>query len=560
MHIKLSPSVSPLGLPASRVALAPRATLEQQVPTTVTLSETSRSFAASMLELAYASGCQDSFHVLELADRAVLTFARQLAEELRLPPCEVHKLVFDLCRYRLGEPLDKGTAEPRSDGRLALLPALPADDEQLARSILSSMALRDTPIDRAFLGSLLDPARTDTPRVDFSFLRQLVLASSPSYTEGALDPRVSLAQRDARTKLAQAVAGLAPLLVISEDVARLSLREGPALLLQRLFRAHAAQPGAGDPPQATGADRREASASSTPQAAPGEAPPLVQNAAPMAPSQPREQPDFRQLTRQDRAVLGLLYTAAARQGRDLHAVDELAHAVVALRRSERSGPAPEPARRPGPSAGEHVVAGPQAANERLQSAPAAQTSPALTREAATTMGAHALQQPVEPQPGRAYESAAQLLTRSVGSYRSFSSPSTQRPAAPLHALSHDGVRTAPRLPVEVEAALALGAARQMTIAGHSEPKQALSLTCPRLPLDLAQALGVATLLERARLRPVLRRRTRSGTRAVEHEERLDADRESAQDERAPNSGRQGRWQLLLVRRRRTRLRQLSRDA
>jgi hypothetical protein len=507
MYIKLGQSVSPLGLPQSRLTLTARGAVESAVPPTIHLSEAVRSYAATMMELAHASGCEASFHLLLPDDRSVLLFARQLVDELGLSPHEVHKLVFDLCMYRLGEPTEEAAAPTLGSGRIALLPALPAKDEAEARTILSSLALRDTAIDRGFLGDLLNPERTRVPRVDFTFLRQLVVTSSRSFADGARDPDVSLQHRDARTLLAQAVATLAPALHVTEQIARNALREGPALVRQRLL----------DPPMADA-------------------------------TQPEQRLDLAHLTRQDRRVLALLYTAARSQGVELSLVDDLAHALLDLRRSERPLATPAPP----------VVVVAQREPQQVGPLPLASTPEARAAHASSLpVVQESADHPAALLPQRLCESSAQLLSRSVSSYRSVAPPGSQRPDAGLHA-GFPATQLTSRLPSAGGDALAPGLVPHRPEAATLEA--AVHGAAFRAPLDLAQALGVGPMLQRARRRPL---RTTPG-RAAEQRARADNDhtgseRElAAEHEQAPSSaltsGRQGRWQLLLVRRRRTRQR------
>jgi hypothetical protein len=179
--------------------------------------------------------------LLTPGDRFVLVRALELVEHEKLDPKEVQRLLIDMARYRAGERTlaQAGAFERRLDTKItrALSEALPQGeratarepalaqhaaeragqrltlatfstrDEALARRILTSFALRETALDPGFVRALIDPDRSPTHAVDFAFLRRLVVALSPSQSEGA-DAKVSLGPRLARSQLAEAFARL----------------------------------------------------------------------------------------------------------------------------------------------------------------------------------------------------------------------------------------------------------------------------------------------------------------------------------------------------------------
>lgn len=489
MYIKPSTSVSPTSMLPTRSTYPVRGASEPTLAT-VTLSDAGKAIAASLSQLALATGNEATMVLLTLDDRALLSLASRLAEERGLDPAEVPKLAFDLFTFRLDEQRPRPAPTPAAPGQLQLLPALSPRDEIIARSILGSLAMRDTLVSRAFLTSVLDPDRGSAPRVDLEFLRKVVLASSRSHQDGALDPEANFGHRDARAAVASAVAELASRLVVPDDLPASSLRLGRALLRHRLAPLESPERGSGSP--------------------------LVA------------------LNVEDRKLLGLLFAAAERQGAGLHRVDALAHALASLRRAEAQGasrPAvasdamsPQSASgeargpvRSGSSAGMRTVLTPQggAADVPLHELMASHPDVSELHAGAGAGSAGSGAPLSYPPPGftdardlahpvlTLFQSGAHLAAKSRGSYQSLAPPSA--PPPDLHA----GV----------------------------------------LPLDLAQALGVSLLLGRLReQRPLRRKRVSRKLHALHGEESLSVERA----DHVQASRLRKRWMSLSSRRRRAR--------
>jgi hypothetical protein len=259
---------------------------------------------------------------LTAEDRLLLAKLSELASAEQMDPGEVARLALDLSRYRARAEAPQAPAPA-----LLELPTFSTHDEALARTILASVALRASALERGFVRALLDPDQTREHVVDFAFLRRALVALSPA-RDAALDPGVSFERRDARTALARALELLALPRTELPEAAR-GAELGAALLRQRL------------PALLARAHDDGATASGAPSATPDAA-----QALPRQDAGPSTGAARLPLTRSDRALLGLLYAAARGRGQDPSAVDEVARALVRLRVLERSDAHAQTERRP----------------------------------------------------------------------------------------------------------------------------------------------------------------------------------------------------------------------
>ena len=504
----------------------------------VSLSSLARAVAAALSQGLAADTNANLDDLLTSEDRALLDWMSELTKAGGVDVSQVRKLVIDLVAYRRAAlalrepsafptegqgieaqvPASLATRVSAIDARpqLLTLPTLTQADETQARTILTSLAARDTLIDRGFVHALLDPDRMPAASVDLAFLARLVGDLSRARAGAATDLGASFARRAARIKLAQAVASLALPTAELEHLEKASTELGRSLLRQRLLQfVESPEHALVERPSAERADtmRRPWSL-------------LVL------------------LTRNDRALLGTLYASASARGGDLRAIDDVARALIVLRESERAE-AEQPLGRPEPVG----VTVPEQ-NRRLDVPPRA-----LLRSVAPMSFEQAVEelaeQTIPPEPGpdpfaswmpRSFGSATQIAAKLVGSYGSLvpqseryrSGPSSRAPAASsvagLAQLAH-----------------AQGAAVQLLPLGQ--------------PLNVVQALGLSGLIAElhAQLLRVPRKRrrdrkVRSGERDAAQSRDADHDlsfasplRPRARVEHKPRGG--VRWDLLARRRR-----------
>lgn len=230
-------------------------------------------------------------------DRTLLSDAYEYASKVGIDASEIDLVAFDLGNYRkhehTGGNRDITGRIDLPDGR-PFIDMFSQEDEAQARAILSLKAMEDTKIDRGFLEVELDPGRGGSGHAaDFGVLRELVLKFSSDYSDGAKNPDVSFADRDARAVLAQAVQAAAP---FGLRQAGESVGDGKALMSSRLFGGAAAL-GAQD----SGTKRLGFTG---------------------------------YLSDDDKNMLSGLYASAQANGVDLKEVDKLAEALGALRKSE----------------------------------------------------------------------------------------------------------------------------------------------------------------------------------------------------------------------------------
>ena len=512
------------------------------------LSGASRVLAAALARVLPELGGLRVRDVLTAADRALLARAAELADTSGTDPDQVRRLVMDLVAFRARTLLARstdggrdarrtlafafhdprheddpdGSATPPDEGKLSL-PTLSARDERLARTILSSLPPRGSPLPPDFVEALLDPDGPGTATVDLGFLRELVVALSPGQAglsrEEAPGP---FDRRDARGMLAKALAALALPRAALTPVTAHQAAAGQALFRERLpdvmkravsdwVALHSAR-----------ASKQSLSSllASMTRAVVGPQPGANEEhgafEAPSPASLRGASSPADALSREDRSLLKLLYAVASGRVQELSDVDEVAGALVTLRMTERLA---------GPRA-EADAAALRAPHERQGTAEASPRTTGLSQ-----------QEDAEPPDARAKPASAMIAARSglaasivvrseaASSYSLPSAPSTldEREGAALAtspwsrsfgSTSQMAARLAstygqaggqeptPRLP-EAELPSA-------PLPGSAEAAEAeLSLASATTSLDLASALGLGSLfgeVYRASLR-ARRRRT-----------------------------------------------------
>lgn len=352
----------------------------------VSLSSAVRALADAAAQRLPSTTGVHVFDLLTADDRRMLASTSDLARTHGFALEDLSKLVVDLIAYRdqqlaegelhsslsaaLKMAAQRGESEraaapvvrsrPEQAGPLSLL-SFSARDEALARTILSSFALRDTQIDHDFVRALLDPDRLATHAVDFAFLQRVVTALSPLHGDAAIDVDVAFPRREARARLSDALSGL--------DITTTELRRfvseaaehGAKLLHRRVSRT------------LFGADSRA-----------------------------RTFQVLTTLTRNDRALLGLLYVAYRARRADLVVVDDFARALLAFREVERA-----------------PIEGARPRNSMRPEAPGAQR-PSLAPPASTSSSRQdGSEEGLSLAPfARRFGSMSQLAARMAGSYGS----------------------------------------------------------------------------------------------------------------------------------------------
>jgi hypothetical protein len=482
----------------------------------LSLSSGARALADAAAQRLPADVGQHVSELLTAHDRLMLSWISDLAQNHGFDQEDLSKLLVDLIAYRdqqlapgelgsLSSALSRAAEHgaralssvalaqaPGTEAPLSLL-RFSARDEALARTILSSFALRDTLVDHGFVRALLDPDRHGTHAVDFAFLRRVVLALSPAHADGAVDPGMSFARRDAREQLSTALSSLGlPAAQLTPYLAE-AAEHGAGLLHERVSTV-----------LFSGESARSAHAV------------------------------LATLTRNDRALLGLLYVAARARGVPVGLVDEVARALVVLREATRA-PA---ARAPSVASEEHgrTVLSPAGseASPRASSAPSDQTrtreSSAPSAQAGPRAGSAASAQ-TGPRASRAPSSEAGLRASSPAS-ASVAPPASRVPSAqvgpqissPLGASTadegsanelwrgvaqHDDALSQPA-PLRSFASAAQIAARLVGSYRSLAPVGGPSMSAQVLvrPLNLAEALGLSGLISELNVRAQRKRRWR----------------------------------------------------
>jgi hypothetical protein len=401
---------------------------------------------------------------LSHADQLVLTVAAELVVSHGFSPEALGELALALARFRAGEttpPTERTSATPeraQAGAAQLVLSRFADDDEQAARLILGSLAMRDTRIDRAFVHALVAPGERAAPAVDLALVHRLVVTLSPRHQDGARDPAASFALRDARIAIADVLTSLA---LPRQEVEQLPADGASlgALLLRTRSGASVRAPDAGVA---------------------------------------RAWRVLVQLTRNDRALLSLLYGAQAARRGELGKVDALLHATVALRLAEQTHATGKRAAEPIPAA---LV---PAASEPSPTA-RARVSPETAPEAAdAAVGQTTAPDAPATQP-RSYGSTTQLAAQVVERYRRTSVASR----------AVEALRETPAVSEQEGAAAA-------ALAHAERPLQATVEVRPawvERPLDLARALGlqgaVAAFHARRLRARRLRGRGKGAVRAIE---------------------------------------------
>lgn len=454
---------------------------------TIAISSEVRALVSALTRSLQGTAASLNHDILTHADRLMLACALELVHAQGADLAELEGLVRDLAAHRLAAlaraqvaagpaeaPAAAGAAGAPAevlagavsvgadtlDAQLSL-PRFSDADEAAARTLLSRLALRDTQVDRGFVRALLDPDVRPTHAVRIAFLDRVVTALSPAHADARVDPALSFVRRDARLALGDAVAALA--LSPAELSRDLAVR---APLGIDLLRARARLLDAAAPDADAGVAWRV----------------LVK------------------LTRDDRAVLGMLYAATQARGGDLRAVDDVLTALVALRTEEQAERAATatPARLQTPTVMSADAADGEWATRANAGTPTSEplrTHLAARADDASVLPAERAQSLVQgsvPEESfvRSFGSATQIAARLHASYR--------RPAswAPLGG----GAPSAP--PGAHAGAPAAGAAQSPLGEGAVAP-----FVSP--PLHLAEALGLAALVSGLHAQSLRARRLRS---------------------------------------------------
>ena len=250
-------------------------------------------FDISTNKITSGSGSGTVANFLNRDDRDMLAKAYEVAGAIGVDLHQVDNLAFDLGCYRMGAATGSNADSTGKitlpDGRPAIAQYTP-EREAGARALLSATAMSDTKIDQDFLQYITSPGRRCNPAIDFGALRKLVLAFSPNHSDGATDPNVSFADRDARTALADAVAAMAPAATKMSPGAPNGV-DGKALMMSRLFGAA----------ESGGAAKHHLASF---------------------------------LTADDKDMLGNMYALAKANGADLSQLDKLSESLGALRQAE----------------------------------------------------------------------------------------------------------------------------------------------------------------------------------------------------------------------------------
>ncbi|MET0342701.1 MAG: hypothetical protein ABW252_16970 [Polyangiales bacterium] len=516
------------------------------------LSRTGRVLAEALARVLPEAGGLRVGQLLTAADHAMLAQASELVDASGLPAEQLRKLVDDLVAYRLlaraaskgtprgrreaavGKPLSPRDARPEAAsarGGFLTLRAFGVRDEALARDILRSPAVRAGTIDRGFVSALLDPDVGPTPTVDLGFLRQLagaLAAPAPSAGQPAAEVSSMIARREARGFLARALSALA---LPTEGIATVTpdratsgetlLRARMPSLLERLgawlgsrtpsSASQPAQPGISDAIPTTGESEITAPpwlAARTPARLP--APRTSAHAEPSRPGR-APQPDARvPLTRDDRALLQVLYSTAAERGTDLRGVDDVAAALVAYRRVERvdaegaaEGPPPLLLpREAGPPAHAEITSRPSIlprTYEAPRSLPPASLPPDATVEPSTYTAPRAparphiadVALPLAPHAPTSPQAEAALVTGEVPNHARSYGSSTQLAARLANTYGRLAPVSVPPPPSTAADYVAREAATR-AVAMLREPGVTLPFD-PSMPLDLGYALGLGAL-------------------------------------------------------------------
>ncbi|HEX5660814.1 MAG TPA: hypothetical protein VFX59_26655 [Polyangiales bacterium] len=304
MRIKMTDGAEGTRLPSWRPPQVAQLTAEAKPVATVVVSEQTRALAATLtrsLSDIVSLRLQD---LLTQEDRLLIAWATEFAKAEGVELDEVGKLTSDLARYRAQELVGARPDLMVENLRYAVdtvmlsLPRFTPREEAQARAILFGLATTQSTLDTGFVSALLDPDVRREGGVSLGFVQRIVAALPPGKSESLAGLDVVFARRDARVTLATTLERLA---LPAADLGRPSLERvelGDLIL-------------------------RERARLVTPQSA------------------------YQLLTtttRNERALLGLLYVSQEERGADLRQVDDVARALVALRSAGQpraSMPVPE---------------------------------------------------------------------------------------------------------------------------------------------------------------------------------------------------------------------------
>jgi hypothetical protein len=255
----------------------------------VMLSSEVRQLVAGLARGLPEVGAMDLYEILSHEDRRMIALASELAATQGLDPAQVELLASDLVNYAMSSAV----SAPASAASKLTLPVLSAHDEALARDILAQISARNLPLNVGFVQAMLEPSAPRT--VSLEFLRRVVLTMATTQSPPGTWARAVYARREARSELAQAVAklgitpsALGPATAQVVVAGSVLLRERVEVIAQQTVR----------------------SAWST----------------------------LTQLTRNDRALAGMLYVAQQARGGDPRVVDDVVRSLLVLRGLERAAP------------------------------------------------------------------------------------------------------------------------------------------------------------------------------------------------------------------------------
>ncbi|MET0283080.1 MAG: hypothetical protein ABW352_01365 [Polyangiales bacterium] len=451
--------------PSWRPPTVAQLTAEAKQVVTVLLSEETRALNATLTRSLSDIANLRLTDVLTQEDKLLIAWANELASAEGIDASEVTNLVRELGRYRAQELAGQraGLAIDNTGttaARLVSLPSFTPREEAQARAILFGMATTQGSLDAGFVRTLLEPQLRSERSVSLSFLQRMVAALPPGSSDGVGELDTLYARRDARVALAGALDKLAlPVAELTPSVER--VLEGAELL-----RARAPQLGVSPWTLLT------------------------------------------TLTRNDRALVGLLYASQAERGGNLRVVDDVTRSLVAFRNPavatpERAGLTSGVMRSLVPSRGDSMLPA------RASVVPAPQSFVEATEE---------------PVLQRGYGSAMQLAAKAAVAYRSVAPP---RPTSvPPPAL------------------------RELPIMSSVQRGEAVAPP----PFNLVQALGLSALVAEAHTQAMRARRRRlRGKRELEVDAIADmqgAYEPSAEAEHDPthDARRHARWRRLARRR------------
>jgi hypothetical protein len=311
MRIKMTDGAESTRLPSWRPPQVAQLTAEAKQVVTVLVSEQTRALNATLTRSLTDIATLGLHDVLTQDDRLLIAWASELAKAEGVDLEEVTKLTSDLARYRAQElagvrpdlsvetsgfpAREQNLANVRSavDSLLLSLPRFAPREEAQARAILFGLATTQNTLDAGFVSALLDPDVRRENGVSLGFLQRIVAALPPGKSHSLAGLDVVFARRDARAALVTSLDRLAlpTAKLVRPSPERVEL--GDLILRDR-----------------------------------------AQRVTPQSP--------YRLLTnttRNDRALLGLLYVSQEERGGDLRHVDEVARALVALRSAGQARPA-----------------------------------------------------------------------------------------------------------------------------------------------------------------------------------------------------------------------------